>query len=432
MEEGNVIDHLFGLSPYRHWYNGKYQDNWEQTAKKIMLAAFFGSLVVAGCFIGALPFAMATSIGSAATLSAFVIVQLMTKPRFWKLSHQEAFKRMLENGKKAIIWHRQHGDSFAVDPELLFSREGELKDEGRKKIRFMHFPASAQGPRPEMEDEHFFAENRKYGTFLGVCDGHGGNETAQYSAARLRNEFFDELVANDENVYNTFHCLVNRIHKGAIRSRFHSGNTFTALYINKDAQPFIANVGDANTKLCRKISGVWHTIPFGRVVDWSDPEEAKRYAEISRDPFIAIDFARITDGKKLRYLGANVSRSLGDVDRCGPKGLPAIIHKVEVSTIPIRMQPGDRMISACDGLWDHLDGKEFDALLETHRSMKTLVPALVEKAVANMNKLSRERQETIGDNVTVVGLEAVTLYSPNAPVKRVQHMRHKTPDSILS
>lgn len=428
----NGVDSLFGLSPYRHWYNGMlYRDNWEQTAKKIILSVFFGSLSLAGCFLGSLAFTTATSIGSTVTLLSFAVIQWITKPRIWKLSQQESLRHMLENGRRAIAWHRQHGDSFSVDPELFFAQE-ENSDQKPKKFKLHHVPGSSQGPRDEMEDEHFYAENKAYGTFLGVCDGHGGNETAQYSAARLRNEFFDELVANDENIYNTFHVLVNRIHRGAIRSRFHSGNTVTCLYVNKNGQPFIANAGDGDTKLYRKIGGVWQSIPFGRVVDWSDPEEAKRYAEIMRDPIIAVDYAKVKDGKNLRYSSANISRSIGDVDRCGPRGLPGIIHKVEVSTIPIRIQPGDRFISACDGLWDHLNEKEIDELHKTHKTMKTLVPALVEKAVFRMKEMSMEKGGKIGDNVTVVGLEASSPYLVTAPVKRVvKHMRHQSQDSVL-
>lgn len=417
-----AIDTLFGLSPYRHWYSGaKYRDNWEQTARKVIFCVFFGALVTAGCFIGALPLSTAISIGVAVVVIKFALVHWITRPRRQLLNQNEAQRVMLENGRKAILRHRHRGDSFAVDPELIFSNSEEFAPSTvQKKIKFSHYVTFDQGPRAEMEDEHLYTENRKHGTFAAVLDGHGGKELAQYAAARMKNEFFQELEDNRGNVHATFEKLFHRIHKGALDSRFHSGATVTALYVNKLGQPFIASIGDAETKLFRKIEGIWRSIPFARVLDWSDPEEAKRLAAAQNNPAIAADYPRL-EGKNLRYAGLNVSSALGDTTHGGPAGLPAVIHKAQVSTLPIRTTLGDRFILGCDGLWDHVDSKQMNELLNAHLSMETLVPALVATAISRMKEMSSKTGSVEGDNVTVIGLEAVAPYAVNrSPITRTR------------
>lgn len=425
-----TLDGLLGLSPYRHWHNGlEYSDNWEQTMRKVALAVFVGGVIGAGAsfigiyFVGTLTTQALAAITFSAVVLTGSIIHWITRPAVRQLSDLAAEQEMLFNGKLALMQHRDAGNKHVVDPEEIYNPNSPLRQANLQRLRFTSHHVSEQGPRATMEDKHLFKEAvAKKGFFASVWDGHAGSDTAEYAAARLNNEFFDE-IANTSNVLNAIERLIHRIHRGAVKSRFFSGAAGVIFYADPQGRPFVATMADSKAEIWRKINGVWKCIPMSKAVSWSEPTEARRAAIALDNPFVAVDWTK-TKGKQQRYKGLNVSRALGDPGHCGPDGTPAVIHKMEIASLPISLKPDDRVLVACDGIWDYVNPDQMHALLEEYegKSIKELTDAISKKALQNMGYLSigvdgkeKVNSEVTGDNATIVGVDVKGLFNIQRP-----------------
>jgi serine/threonine protein phosphatase PrpC len=260
----------------------------------------------------------------------------------------------------------------------------------------------------------------------------------------VENEFFKLLALNAGKVEETFYQLMSRIQKGIIDSGFNDGTTLVSCFIDKDKKIYTATIGDSEARLFRKIAGVWKAIPLSRVVDWSTPMEAERAARALRRPSIAEEWPKSNDPKDLYYTitdsegdeeGVNVSRSLGDTRFAGRAGEPAVISEPLVSTLPggRKLKAGDRLIIACDGLWDYSNSEGIIQKIQEHNKMKDLNHALREGAISAM--------KSSNDNVTIIAVkvlsklqaeECVTPRKPRPPSLTIKSSNKKKCEDLLS
>lgn len=259
-----------------------------------------------------------------------------------------AVAKMEKNAKKAVEEHKKKETGVYFLPE-----KSQLKEVFYPALSFQIFTAEKQGVRPAMEDAHFFQEIEE-GIFLGVLDGHGGKEVAEYASAFLQNRFKEVFRQTERNIHQTFTRLIDEIHQEVAKRKewFMIGTTAVLCFIDKyNHQIYTATVGDSEANLYREVGGKLMSIPLSCVRDWSCPKEAKRAATFLGSPQIAIDWPKVSNPKHLRYpksnYGINLSRAIGDMVFAG-----AVIHKPKITLQQVEV--GDILILACDGLKDYV------------------------------------------------------------------------------
>ena len=297
-------------------------------------------------------------------------------------------KKMEKNAKKAIEEHRKKDKDAYISFEDL-----DLDNKIDGILSFECFASEEQGIRLTMEDAHFF-QNMEEGIFLGVLDGHGGKEVAEYASTFLQKNFQEILNQTKKNVHRTFEILIEELHEHvAKKGEWNAiGTTAVLCFIDKCThQIYTATVGDSEANLYRKINSNLQSIPLSCIRDWSYPKEAKRAALFLNNPEIAINWPKVTNPKVLRYpkkyYGINLSRSIGDVIFTG-----AVIHKPKITVQQVR--GGDILILACDGLKDYVLEREIISQIEKQPGYE-LADQLAQYAV---------RVKKSQDNVTVLVL----------------------------
>lgn len=298
-------------------------------------------------------------------------------------------QKMEKNAKKAIEEHRKKD----TDDDYICLEEIEVENHIHETLSFEYFVSEGQGVRLTMEDAYFFQKTEE-GIFLGVLDGHGGKEVAEYVSLFLQKKFEEVLRLTNKNVHRTFEVLIEEVHKQVAEKHEWNaiGTTAVLSFIDKYThQIYTATVGDSEANLYRKINSQLKSIPLSCVRDWSYPKEAKRAALFLNNPDIAVNWPNVKNPKLLRYpksyYGINLSRSIGDVIFEG-----AVIHKPKITVQQVR--EGDILILACDGLKDYVLEKEIISQIEKQDSYN-LANQLVRYAI----EVKKSQ-----DNVTVLVL----------------------------
>lgn len=303
---------------------------------------------------------------------------------------------MWKNSKKAIEEHdKKKSDAYASLHEALPSIDAIFNNTPTSSLTFKYSVAEAQGPRPKMEDAHFFQETDQ-GIIMGVLDGHGGAEVAHYASTEFQERFFAILKQTNRNVHQTFEILIDEIHKEIVRKPEWNniGTTVVISFIDKQThQIYTATLGDSEANIYRSINEQLKSIPLSCVRDWSSKSDARRASVALEDPKIAIDWPNSLNPKYLRYpspyYGINVSRSIGDVSLTGTVEKPGVIHKPKITVSQLKL--GDILILGCDGLKDYVSENEIISVLKENKTDQA--NKLVRYAIDKRN--SR-------DNVTVL------------------------------
>lgn len=220
--------------------------------------------------------------------------------------------------------------------------------------------ASLQGQRPYQEDRALVEKIDNRFTLAAVFDGHRNDIAADFLSkqfpAILREEFKHEIVRNSitncpilSTLYDTF-ASTNRALLEHLKQRdTMSGSTGAMALINKN-MIYIAHVGD---------SRIVHSDGTALTQDhkFSNPAEKKRIYDINQDKPAILD-AIAENGfiylpsPKLDGDGIAMTRAFGDFNlrETGLIGDPDVCSR--------RMNPGEFIIIASDGIWDVVSNEE--------------------------------------------------------------------------
>ena len=274
---------------------------------------------------------------------------------------------------------------------------------GDYTIGYCHF----QGRRPEMEDQHLAkASSIKIGgkeypiQLFGVFDGHGGSDAAEFLSKNLEAALLTQLQKfnpdelTDEGIWKALKVVfveLNKQYKGK------AGSTATvALVINGDL--WVANLGDARTIL--DVSQEGTPIPLSRDAKPLIPNFKKSTKK--RDGSIAIMHRQ---GPRLFNWAGNpklaIPRAFGD------HTIRGISARTKVTKKPLsEIQPGSRLILACDGLWDFASTDEVGAASKLARDKELSCVHTARTLVESAYKTGSE------DNLTALVIQMPPKKSP--------------------
>jgi serine/threonine protein phosphatase PrpC len=309
--------------------------------------------------------------------------------RMSPLSTEAAMEKMLHNGEKAILEHEKISSVFASAAEAIPSKKY-LEREEKDRLNLKVFSASIIGCRPRMEDAHFIQQIEQ-GALMGVFDGHGGAEVADYASQEFRSRFSATLKEFNGDVFRAFEVLIHRIHLEVVKKPEWNliGTTAVISFIDKKTHQIItASLADSEANLYR--SG--KSIPLTPVRCWSSKKDSQRLEKalgLKRGE-IAKDIQAGFNPKSIRWNGVNISRAIGNHTRTGTKEMPCMIHKPKITINKVK--EGDILVLACDGLKDFVPENEIVKIVENGLSFN---PAedLVNYAV---------NEKKGKDNVTVI------------------------------
>lgn len=318
------------------------------------------------------------------------------------LTADAALDKMVTNQNKAIFEHNAPRSFFVRNPyaRSMGISKVDLTKKETTPLTFQHHFADAQGPRPCMEDAHFYQELDK-GILAGVFDGHGGSQVSAYASKEFQKRFPAALKKADGNVHQAFENVTHQIHQDVANYSFwnHIGTTAVICYIDKEThQIYTATLGDSEANIYRKGWTGTSSIPLSCVRDWLSPKDRGRLNQIYGSKPVNYWIQRVDkQAKHVRSQltgGVNVARTIGDVAETGAPGKPCVIHKPKITVNKIKA--GDTLIIACDGLKDYVDESKITSIVAANSS-QPVAKRLVNEALNNMTKG--------GDNVTVVAIQ---------------------------
>jgi serine/threonine protein phosphatase PrpC len=234
------------------------------------------------------------------------------------------------------------------------------KPTNAKRNGIAYGSASLQGQRPYQEDRRLVEKIDNQFTLAAVFDGHRNDIAADFLAknfpAILRKEFTYELVRNSipdcpisSVLHDTFLSVNRALYDHLQQLDTKSGSTGAMALINKN-MIYIAHVGD---------SRIVHSNGTALTRDhkFSNPAEKNRIFEINKDRPAILD-AIAENGfiylpsQELDGSGVAMTRAFGDfyLRETGLIADPDVCSR--------RMNPGEFIIIASDGIWDVLSDKE--------------------------------------------------------------------------
>lgn len=235
--------------------------------------------------------------------------------------------------------------------------------------------AEAQGPRPSMEDAHQYIDafmsnpDRKY---IGVFDGHGGDQVAKAVSNRLHEILAQQLAAGKPvpDALQSSFALMDQELSWANQV----GCTAVVAYMDKNTL-HVANIGDARAVMSKGKKA--HELTHDHKA--SDPAEVKRIRSAGGDvsPESAASVARVHS--KAGNAELAVARAFGDHNYPGVTAMP---HLSEFDTTN-----SEFLILACDGVWDVMKNQEAVDLINRliasgEKDPNTLANALVQDALS--------------------------------------------------
>lgn len=310
-----------------------------------------------------------------------------------RLSRDEALNEMASNALQCFDDHGKKNVNLA-------DRVTNWDQIDPKPLHFTHQVAEAQGPRPQMEDAHFYYEMDD-GILTGVFDGHGGKEVSAFAAEKFQ-EYFPKVLEAEGNVHTAFEKVIHHIHQDVVKNSSWNamGSTAVVSYIDKSKQRvYTATLGDSEATIYRKVNMGFsvQAIPLSIVSDWES--DISRLADAFGARLVALWKRYVNyQTKAIRshlYQGVNVSRAIGDVKETGSPLRPLVIHKPEITVSKICK--GDKLVLACDGLYDFLSEDEIKAVIRS--SPKDNVATDLMKAA--LGKMDSKQN----DNVTVLAID---------------------------
>jgi len=233
-----------------------------------------------------------------------------------------------------------------------------------------------QGTRQYMEDMHahkFFDDI----AIFGVFDGHNGSDVADicrtFSITYVKNEFEDH-GSTTRALETAFALLDQHALRAAPRN---CGSTAIMATLTRDGRLTVANAGDSLGILLTRHGIV--NVSEHHKVEYEKERIIKAGGRVTYDDGVA----RIN-----RLL--NVSRSIGDHHL--KKYVPSTPF---VADLPWRVESGDVLVLATDGIWDVFGFQE----------LGTIVYKAKDRAEAAKKIISEARRRMSGDNATLMIIE---------------------------
>lgn len=248
--------------------------------------------------------------------------------------------------------------------------------------------AEAQGRRPTMEDAHCIVLQPDY-TFLGLYDGHGGKQVADFAAQHIHQNILAALKDFSKNLpHDPDIAMYPALEEGFLKTNqdldgapFNiRGQGCTAIVaVIKERKIYVANIGDS-----RAIVG-----SNGRAIALSSDHKPDRPDEKRR--IERLGGSVIVRGVPRVNGQLAISRALGD------KALhPYVIANPEIRHHQLT-DNDDFLIIACDGVWDVIDNQT--AVTIVKKSLD-IVKDDVQKAADVLKNEALRRGST--DNVSVM------------------------------
>jgi serine/threonine protein phosphatase PrpC len=239
--------------------------------------------------------------------------------------------------------------------------------------------ATARGSRGEMQDRHAVTPGAG-GLFAGVYDGHGGSRVARALAADLHRFFFAAL-AEAADPEAAFARAFARMDAAVVD--VHCGSTATALFL-QGSRLTVANLGDGRV-LRVGTSGAETLTRDHRGADAQERARVLAAGGRFEPPYVM----------RGDY-GLMVTRSLGDrwFRPVGVIAVPEVTSRL--------VGPEDRLVVACDGLWDELDAAEVVTAVRAEPDPQAAADALAAAVAARRGR----------DNLTVLVIPARAARSP--------------------
>ena len=290
-------------------------------------------------------------------------------------------KKMLKNSLKAINEHRDK-DSF--DWIYPLSKDFSTIDRSIKAntLTFTYASHESKGVRPHMEDVYFITEIKE-GLLVGLFDGHGGSEVANFASNYVKAHFFATLEECEGNVYTAFNLLLKGLDQKVKENQTWNkmGTTSLICFIdNKTHVIYTATLGDSEANIYRTENLAAKSIPLSCIRDWSCKKEKARAKDTkgkivdkNLNPYKVYPKAIVYEYNRLCI---NVSRAIGDKEVNGDREI-AISCKPKVTMHQIK--PNDLIILACDGLKDYVS--ESEILHTVEGDPKKVAENLVKKAL---------------------------------------------------
>ncbi|MFA5879935.1 MAG: bifunctional serine/threonine-protein phosphatase/kinase [Candidatus Margulisiibacteriota bacterium] len=245
--------------------------------------------------------------------------------------------------------------------------------------------------RENMEDTHLATTINVQGQNLelfAIFDGHGGKETADYLALNFQTHLQQALTLVDINnqvaVSNAIKAAFVTCQE-AIKSQNVLAGSTAVISLAIDGLLYTANVGDARLVVINP-DGRVHQCSYDQKPDY--PEEIKRIQ--AADGFVA-------DGRVDGILGC--ARSFGDT-ALGVHSAPDPF----ISTM--QLQPGAKIVLACDGLWDVLKDDDVSKIqaLSTLGAFSSAIQQGPQAKLAGA-LIAQALQKGSADNVSVIVAE---------------------------
>lgn len=324
-----------------------------------------------------------------------------------------AIDKMAKNLKKAITEHKAEPN----DPSVLESYE-KLKYacviRQASPLTYSYEVAEHQKRNPspaglkrKMEDFYFYKEIAE-GILLGIFDGHGGHEVADFSCQAIQNNFSANLIASNGNVYQAFETLFYETNVAVCKNNTWDtiGSTGVVSFIDvKTNLIYTATLGDSEATIYRKTPTSYQSIPLSCTRNWSSRKDAQRAAIALNKPEIVKMWPTTDKPRSLRYpcpaFGVLVSRSFGD--QCWkPTAAPSAISCKPKITV-CNLEPGDIVNVASDGFINFVSEQE---------TIEHLTPPVVSyKKAQKLVRFALEEKAST-DDVTVM-----LVYATKGPEK---------------
>ena len=287
----------------------------------------------------------------------------------WKprgLSSEASLPKMVKNAQKAVMEHAGTDPAYMGIEGAIPSMES-LRERRASPLTFTKYEWQEQGPRDAMEDAHFYRETDG-GVLTGVFDGHGGKIVAQRVSDAFVGIFLEHL-GEGLSPHAAFEKTIDSLQGDIVRSWTYNrvGSTAVVSYIDKETGLiYTATLGDSEANIYRRQGDSLKSIPLSCVRDWSSKNDAKRAAHVLMRPSIAREWPDSKTPKELRVpsarRGVNVSRAFGDSGWVMRDQI-AFFHKPKITVN--KLQVGDMLVLACDGLKDYVSETDIVKRLET-------------------------------------------------------------------
>lgn len=361
------------------------------------------------------------------------------------ITQERAFEKMRNNLSKALHEHEIRYAKGSVqrlsdlNPFIADFEENHEMKSFKSNINFSEndrfilriSDAQYRGPRPTMEDAHFCLPFKK-GTLVGVLDGHGGIEVANYASRKIQELFPKVLKKLNNNVHQAFEKVFLKVQEKIIQKPEFNGIGSTAVisFIERKTKLiYTATLGDSEASLYRAEDN-YKCTPLSCVRSWASKKDEMRvqngtnekdyessivyvwnnYKDAQGNLCISSSkYRRVSvrgtvplktstnienndkDLDETLSTGINVSRAFGDHAYNIGRNSEVVIAKPKITCCP--MAPGV-LILACDGLKDYVDEGKIVTCIEKNHS---------EPAGFISNKLIElAKKDRTKDNVTVL------------------------------